>query len=110
MALPGLTVEQVFKRARVAVEKETGGSQTPWEESSLKGDFYFKPGKVIATPKTTVTPQPPLSAAAQAWSLIQGAKSIAVLEAFIVQFPKSVYANFARARVSSPSRASGNCL
>jgi len=29
----------VFKRARVMVEKETGGTQTPWEESSLNRHF-----------------------------------------------------------------------
>ena len=41
MGLPGLKVEDVFKRVRVAVEAATNGSQTPWEESSLRGDFYF---------------------------------------------------------------------
>ena len=40
---PGLKVEDVFKRVRVRVERETGGEQTPWENSSLKGDFYFVP-------------------------------------------------------------------
>ena len=41
---PGLRVEEVFKRVRIRVEDETGrtGSrQTPWESSSLRGDFYF---------------------------------------------------------------------
>jgi uncharacterized caspase-like protein len=38
---PGLTIEQMFKQVRVAVIEETGGSQTPWETSSLQGDFCF---------------------------------------------------------------------
>jgi uncharacterized caspase-like protein len=29
------------KQVRIAVEQETGGRQTPWELSSLVGDFYF---------------------------------------------------------------------
>lgn len=37
----GITVEQMFKQVRVAVEHVTGGKQTPWELSSLVGDFYF---------------------------------------------------------------------
>lgn len=41
MREPGLQVEQVFKRVRVQVERETNGKQTPWEESSLRGDFFF---------------------------------------------------------------------
>lgn len=38
---PGLSLEQVFKRVRKAVRKQTGKRQTPWEENSLIGDFYF---------------------------------------------------------------------
>ena len=38
---PGLRIEDVFKRVRVAVEKTTGGNQQPWENTSLKGDFSF---------------------------------------------------------------------
>ena len=42
MKTPGLKIEDVFKRVRSKVRKETGGKQTPWESSSLEGDFYFK--------------------------------------------------------------------
>ena len=35
MAVPGLKVEEVFKRVTVEVEKRTGGQQTPWTSSSL---------------------------------------------------------------------------
>jgi uncharacterized caspase-like protein len=38
---PELTIEQMLKQVRVAVIEETGGSQTPWETSSLQGDFCF---------------------------------------------------------------------
>ena len=40
---PGLEVSQMLKRVRVDVRKETSGNQTPWESSSLEGDFYFAP-------------------------------------------------------------------
>ncbi len=39
----GVPVEHVFKRTRVAVLNATNGAQTPWESSSLTGDFYFVP-------------------------------------------------------------------
>jgi len=42
--IPGITVEQVFKRVRTEVEERTGKAQTPWESTSLKGDFYFLKG------------------------------------------------------------------
>lgn len=38
---PNITVEQFFKRVRIEVEDKTEKSQTPWESTSLKGDFYF---------------------------------------------------------------------
>jgi len=39
---PGLPVELLFKRVRLAVAKETGRVQVPWESSSLTGDFCFR--------------------------------------------------------------------
>ncbi|MDE0206064.1 MAG: SUMF1/EgtB/PvdO family nonheme iron enzyme [Candidatus Tectomicrobia bacterium] len=41
MKEPGLGVEEMFKKVRIAVERESGGRQTPWELSSLTGDFSF---------------------------------------------------------------------
>jgi len=42
---PGLPVEQAFKRVRLAVHQATEGRQTPWDSSSLTGDFFFFPGQ-----------------------------------------------------------------
>ncbi len=38
---PGISIEELFKQVRNKVIQATGGRQTPWESSSLKGDFYF---------------------------------------------------------------------
>lgn len=57
MTHTGLAIEQVFKRVRVGVEKETDGKQVPWETSSLRGDFYFVP--------ETIKPQRPIIPAPQ---------------------------------------------
>ncbi len=54
---PGLAVEHVFKRVRVTVEEVTGGAQTPWEESSLRGDFYFVPEAADPETGLDVTPR-----------------------------------------------------
>jgi carboxyl-terminal processing protease len=40
---PGLPVELLFKQVRLAVARETGRVQVPWESSSLTGDFCFRP-------------------------------------------------------------------
>ncbi|HEU0143850.1 MAG TPA: caspase family protein [Nitrososphaera sp.] len=41
MHTSGLDIEDVFKRVRVSVRNLTQAKQTPWEASSLIGDFYF---------------------------------------------------------------------
>ena len=45
---PDLEVGQMLRKVRVSVRKETDGKQTPWESSSLEGNFYFVPGTKAA--------------------------------------------------------------
>lgn len=42
MQAPNKPIELVFKEVRRAVQDETKYQQTPWENTSLSGDFYFK--------------------------------------------------------------------
>lgn len=66
MQVPGLTIERVFKRVRLEVHEQTKETQTPWESSSLTGDFYFLPEgkapveevKVEAKPKIEEAEEP----------------------------------------------------
>ena len=50
---PGLTIEQVFKRTRRQLDRDTEGKQIPWESTSLTGDFYFNPARAIAVVPAT---------------------------------------------------------
>jgi len=56
MAEPGLKIEEVFKKVRIAVREKTKGEQTPWESTSLTGDFY---------PAGAKTSEPPAAAQAE---------------------------------------------
>ncbi|MEA1897529.1 MAG: caspase family protein [Bacteroidota bacterium] len=47
--IPDLQIESVFKNVRAEVVKKSYGKQTPWESSSLIGDFYFYPENVPVT-------------------------------------------------------------
>jgi hypothetical protein len=44
MKQPGLTIEDIFKYVRRDVQLKSRNQQTPWELSSLTGNFYFIPG------------------------------------------------------------------
>ena len=47
---PGVPIEQVLKRVRVAVSEATNRQQYPWESSSLTGEFAFFPDQKSAEP------------------------------------------------------------
>lgn len=46
---PATKVEDVFKRVRVQVRKDSQGRQIPWESTSLEDDFFFDPAVRVIT-------------------------------------------------------------
>jgi formylglycine-generating enzyme required for sulfatase activity len=46
MKEPDLKVEEMFKKVRVEVVRNSQNKQIPWESSSLQGDFYFNPERI----------------------------------------------------------------
>ncbi|MBI5518928.1 MAG: caspase family protein [Desulfovibrio sp.] len=44
LRMPGVAIEELFKRVRIGVLRVTGDRQVPWESSSLTGYFTFNPG------------------------------------------------------------------
>jgi WD40 repeat protein len=60
MAEPGLKIEEVFKKVRVAVQETTKGDQVPWESTSLTGDYYPAGAKTSASqPLANITTAKP---------------------------------------------------
>lgn len=43
IATPSVTLDEVFNRVRLRVERATEGKQTPWSQTSLSAKFYFHP-------------------------------------------------------------------
>jgi len=46
-----LSVESLFKKVRKTVYNLTNGTQTPWEHTSLIGDFFFNTGQLVYSVK-----------------------------------------------------------
>jgi len=68
---PGLTIERVLKQTRIGVAEESakmGKRQTPWESSSLMGDFYFNPqaGQAASPPAAQAVATAPVPVTAPA--------------------------------------------
>ncbi|MDJ0576010.1 MAG: GUN4 domain-containing protein [Xenococcaceae cyanobacterium MO_234.B1] len=62
---PNLPVELMFKKVRAAVVAETNREQTPWEQSSLVGEFSFKPIQEQRTPPPQSNPSSTTAAITQ---------------------------------------------
>ncbi|WP_275041761.1 caspase family protein, partial [Leisingera sp. ANG-M1] len=89
--VPGRPVEQVFKHVRRAVLAQSGGSQTPWDTSSLVSDFVF----------AEAAPEPVLSAAemqeAQIWHSVKASRDAMQIMLFLRGYGDGKYAGEARA-------------
>ena len=103
MRTPGLDIEGVFKRVRVAVESATGRAQTPWEESSLKGDFFFVPPTGAAGPADSATSAHDQAVDLAFWDSIKGSTNPANFEAYLQQFPNGAFTRLARVRLAELS-------
>jgi uncharacterized caspase-like protein len=98
---------KVFQRTRAAVVKETGGKQTPWESTSLVGDFYFR-APAGGTQVATVAPSAPADPAAADrafWESLKNSKDPEEFKAYLEQFPGGRFVGLARARLKSLTAA-----
>lgn len=98
--VPGLTVEQVFKRTREAVELESerlaGRRQSPREESSLKGaDMYFVP------PPAGHGGADAAAVELAYWNSIANSESSADYESYLAQYPNGKFAALAKNRLEA---------
>src|SRR5262249_29431394 len=79
------------------VMNATQRKQVPWEHSALTKRVYFN--AVVQTALPTPVAPVRLSEAAEAWGATRDTTNIAVLEAYIVRYSDTFYAELARARI-----------
>ena len=107
---PGLAVEEVFKQVRAAVRRDSNNQQTPWENTALEGQFYFRAPLQVAVPAlepvaATVAARPagPDLAAMELalWDSVKAATTAVELQAYLNRFPNGFFADVARARIAA---------
>jgi uncharacterized caspase-like protein/tetratricopeptide (TPR) repeat protein len=100
--IPGLTVEQIFKRTREGVERESGGNQSPREESSLKGEDFF-----IFPLDGAVAVSPVIGNAAEFayWETIKQSNFANDFKAYLKDFPQGTFVSLAQNRIAEFSSA-----
>jgi len=107
MRQPGLTVEQVFKKVRVQVETTTGGTQTPWEESSLRGDFYFSGERAAQSAPAPVVVAPQADREVVFWNSVKDTGNAALLQTYVDKYPAGTFSGLARVMIEQLRAADG---
>ncbi len=94
-----VSIENVFKRVRFAVRKDSAGRQIPWESTSLEDDFSFAANKSVA--KVSMGAQRDADFAEQKaeWDRIKDSKNAADFYTFLIKFPSGLLAEIAQLKL-----------
>ena len=102
IATPGLTVEEVFKSARRKVLSQTRRKQTPWESSSLTGDFFFKTGGSgeggDSAPETASGDGQRLAELSY-WDSVKDSGDAKALQSYLQRFPDGIFVDLAKLKL-----------
>ena len=99
MSLPGMKIEDVFKRVRGNVVRLSDEAQVPWESSSLTGDFYFSPPAAPSGLPAAAAPEAN-SPELVFWSSAERSNAIGDYEAYVKRFPDGVFVDLAKNRIA----------
>ena len=114
IAQPGLQVEEVFKQVRTAVRRDSKNQQTPWENTALEGQFYFKPATLPAPPLAAIpapVPAPPVAQPARPsppeppsvelalWESVRASTVPSEVQLCVDRYPRGAFVDLAKARL-----------
>ncbi|HXD97968.1 MAG TPA: caspase family protein, partial [Candidatus Acidoferrum sp.] len=88
-------IEDVFKRVRLGVRRQSNGAQIPWESTSLEDDFYFIPPSRTVEPSETEKRRR-FDEELALWQKIRGATDPAPLEDYLRRHPSGRFAELAQ--------------
>ena len=103
--IPDMPVEVLFRKVREGVERETKRLQTPWELSSIRGEFVFNPSGRVASAPAGASGGPSADTSAQFelsfWNSVQGSSRPEDLQAYLDKYPNGNFAVLARNRIDA---------
>jgi hypothetical protein len=113
--VPDLPVEIMFKRVREGVERETRKLQTPWDSSSLKGDFAFnasaRGGQAAAAgPAAGPSADTTLQIEREFWVSVRESNRPEDIRAYLDKYPNGNFSSLARNRLDALVRPGGRTV
>ena len=105
---PNARIEDVFKRVRFQVRRESQGRQIPWESTSLEDDFYFDPTiKVTRLGDVQRAREAAIALAREnaEWNRIKDSTKPDDFYAFLEKFPSGLLSEQAQFRLDQVQKA-----
>jgi hypothetical protein len=106
--VPDQPAEIMFKRVREGVERETRKLQTPWDSSSLKGDFTFnatasngRPQVAGGAPAAGPSADTTLGIEREFWASVRDSNRPDDIQAYLDKYPNGNFASLARNRLDA---------
>lgn len=104
----GIRIEDVFKRVRANVVRKSGDAQTPWESSSLTGDFFFSTPGAESAPAAAGQPAPaptdPATIELAYWDGVKDSRDADAFKTYLDQYPDGRFASLAKIRLRELSQ------
>ena len=100
---PGTKVEDVFKRVRLQVRRQSAGRQVPWESTSLEDDFYFDASVRVLTLSDAEQARAAAAALAREradWARIRESVRPEDFAAYMAAYPNGSFADAAQSRAA----------
>jgi hypothetical protein len=94
---PVAKIEDVFKRVRFNVRKQSQGRQIPWESTSLEDDFYFSAGKPVQAKSDDSSREAAFDQEKADWDRIADSKRAEDFYAFLQKYPNGTISEVAQA-------------
>lgn len=97
---PGISMEEAFKQARGGVIARTQGKQTPWESSSVVGNFMFKAAAPTQVASLAAPVRDPAAEIAF-WNTVKDSQDARDYQAYVDSYPNGAFDRLARTRIAS---------
>jgi len=98
LRVPEAKVEDVFKRVRLGVRRQSNGAQIPWESTSLEEDFWFIPPAHLAT-LSEAQKEKQFDEELAFWEKRKTSEEAAPLEDYLRRYPSGRFAELAQLRL-----------
>lgn len=94
IATPGVEARLMFGRVRQQVLRDSNGTQIPWVEEAVIGEYFFNPAKTALRDRVRLQDE------IAAWEEAGRLASVVGYQGFLIQFPDSLFAQIANDRIT----------